>query len=50
MGDILIGDTSPVERQLPSKQFVKTQTLVTHTHTHTLANTHTHTHTHTPLP
>lgn len=42
MGDILIGDTSPVERQLPSKQFVKTQPLVTHTHLQT------HTHTHTP--
>ena len=46
MGDILIGDTSPVERQLPSKHFVKTQPLVTHTHTFK----HTHTHTHTPLP
>ena len=44
MGDILIGDTSPAERQFPSKQFVKTQPLVTHIHTHTFTPTH------TPLP
>ena len=44
MGDILIGDTSPAERQLPSKQFVKTQPLVTNTHTHPSKHTHTHTH------
>lgn len=46
MGDMLIGDTSPAERQLPSKQFVKTQPLVTNTHTHPSK----HIHTHTPLP
>ena len=39
MGDILIGDTSPAERQFPSKQFVKTQPLVTHIHTHTYTPT-----------
>ena len=43
MGDILIGDTSPAERQFPSKQFVKTQPLVTHIHTHTFTPTPTHT-------